>query len=238
MTLEIWLLVSVAVVFGAVIQGSIGFGMNLMVAPLLGIFQPELLPAGAILLGATTSVIVLARNVRHVQMSSLRWALLGRVPGSFIGVGLVIIASQSQLGIICGISVLLAVAVLALGRRLVSTPQTLTTAGVISGIMGTATAIGGPPMALVLMEDEPVNLRANMSGFLVFGTLLSTLLLSLTGKLALEQARQIATLVPALILGAGLTGLVAPHLNPQRSRNAVLVLSALSATALLAKSII
>ncbi|MFV1991653.1 MAG: TSUP family transporter [Acidimicrobiales bacterium] len=229
---------SFAVVFGAIIQGSLGFGMNLMVAPLLGLLYPELLPSGAILLALATAALVLARNLRHLQPTALGWAVLGRIPGSVVGAFLVLVASQAQLGILSGLSVLVAVAILSLGRRLTPTRRTLTTAGAISGVMGTATAIGGPPMALVLMEQNPVNLRATMSGFLVFGTLLSTLLLSLVGKLTLNQAQQIATLIPALVLGTALSGVVAPRLDPAWTRKAVLGVSTLSALALLAKSTI
>ena len=46
-------------------------------------------------------------------------------------------------------------------------------AGAASGVMGTATAIGGPPMALVWQRNSGARLRGTMSGFFLVGSAMS-----------------------------------------------------------------
>ncbi len=46
-------------------------------------------------------------------------------------------------------------------------------AGAASGVLGTATAIGGPPMALVWQRNTGARLRGTMSGFFLVGSVMS-----------------------------------------------------------------
>ena len=46
-------------------------------------------------------------------------------------------------------------------------------AGATSGLLGTATSIGGPPMALVWQRNSGARLRGTMSGFFLIGSVMS-----------------------------------------------------------------
>ena len=54
-------------------------------------------------------------------------------------------------------------------------------AGATSGVLGTATSIGGPPMALVWQNSSGPKLRGTMSGFFLVGSVLSIAVLAITG---------------------------------------------------------
>ena len=54
-------------------------------------------------------------------------------------------------------------------------------AGATSGVLGTATAIGGPPMALVWQRKSGARLRGTMSGFFLVGSVMSIAALAATG---------------------------------------------------------
>jgi uncharacterized protein len=58
----------VATLVGATIQGSIGFGMNLVTVPVLALVLPESLPVAVIVLGIPVSITML----RH------EWSALDR----------------------------------------------------------------------------------------------------------------------------------------------------------------
>lgn len=237
MPIEVWIWISIAVVLGALVQGSVGFGMNTIVAPLIGILRPDLLPGGIILLGVTMSITVLVHSHEHLELKPLRWAILGRLPGTVTGVAIVVIATQNQLGIACGLTVLFAVGVSASGRQFTPTPRNLMLGGYVSGVMGASTGIGGPPIALVLMSEGPQTMKATLSAFLTIGTTLAAVLLAATGQLSLDHVSQIATLAPALILGTLVSRRIGQHLSPQRARAIVLGISSVGALTLLAKSI-
>ncbi len=61
--------------------------------------------------------------------------------------------------------------------------RNLVLAGATSGLLGTATSIGGPPMALVWQNSTGARLRGTMSGFFLVGSVLSLVLLALTGSI-------------------------------------------------------
>ena len=55
-------------------------------------------------------------------------------------------------------------------------------AGATSGLLGTATSIGGPPMALVWQRNSGARLRGTMSGFFLIGSVMSLVVLAFTGR--------------------------------------------------------
>ena len=60
-------------------------------------------------------------------------------------------------------------------------------AGATSGVLGTATSIGGPPMALVWQRSTGARLRGTMSGFFLIGSVMSIGVLALTGAVDAEH---------------------------------------------------
>ena len=73
MTLLQWVLASAAVGAGACIQGSIGFGLNLVAAPVLLMVDTTLVPGPAIFLGLVLFIVNPENMIRFIQ------APLGRV---------------------------------------------------------------------------------------------------------------------------------------------------------------
>jgi hypothetical protein len=51
----------------------------------------------------------------------------------------------------------------------------------IAGVMGTATSIGGPPMALVWQGHQGSRLRGTMSAFFMIGSAVSLVSLGVAG---------------------------------------------------------
>ena len=52
-------------------------------------------------------------------------------------------------------------------------PDNLVAAGAVSGVMGTATSIGGAPMALIWQGHQGRRLRGTMSAFFMVGSAIS-----------------------------------------------------------------
>ena len=74
-------------------------------------------------------------------------------------------------------------------------------AGATSGLLGTATAIGGPPMALVWQRNSGARLRGTMSGFFLIGSVMSMVALAFTGAVDGHTLRTFALLIPAAVAG-------------------------------------
>lgn len=161
-------LASLIVFLGALTQSLIGFGLAVVASPLLYIVDPQLVPGPVIAMGFTISLLTLFRERGHLEFNGLQYALIGRVPGGFIGASLLLFAPQPILGL--SIAAIVAVAVI-LSLYKFSLPvnkKTLFGAGVVSGIFGNIAAIGGPPMAILLSGKDASQFRAALSAFFIF----------------------------------------------------------------------
>jgi uncharacterized protein len=81
------LLTFVAVLVGAVVQGSVGFGLALVVVPVLALIRPEVLPAVVLLLTMPMATLMVVREWRSADVAGLLPILGGRVLGTLGGVG-------------------------------------------------------------------------------------------------------------------------------------------------------
>lgn len=228
-----FLLATIAVLLGAIIQGTIGFGLGLFAAPLLILIDPRLVP-GPILVSSVVLTILLARREWHsVQGNDLGWAVGGRVVGTLIAMGALSVLSDGRLKLLFGILVLGAVALTASGLRIRPAPRTLSLVGIISGFMGTLTSIGGPPMALLYQHESGPRIRATLSAFFIVGVGLSLAGLAGVGRFGLVELKLGGYLVPGVVIGYGISRFTAGIIDKGFIRPGVLVVSALSALAVI-----
>jgi hypothetical protein len=235
---ETFAVLAVAVAAGALVQGAVGLGLGLVAAPVVTLVEPALMPGVMLWLASGYPVLTLATEWRHTDWRGLSWAVAGRVPGTALGVAVVAVVSTRVLGMLVGAMVLVAVLLTWLVVRLPERPAVLAGAGVVSGVTGTATSIGGPPLALVYQHVTGARLRATMAGYFVAGGVLSLGGLALGGQLDSGQAVTALALAPFLVAGFALAGPVRRHVDAGRTRAAVLVVCAVSAVALLVRGVV
>ncbi len=228
----------VLVIFlGAVIQGSTGFGLGLIAAPIIAMIDPELLPAALILIGVPLPLLMAIRERVQVRWEGLGWALLGRTVGTGAGLAAVVWFSARALATTVAIAVLLAVTVSVIRWRPTVTTRSLLVAGFLSGAAGTATSIGSPPMALLFQRAPGAQLRSTLGWFFFFGTALSLLGLLLSGQIARMHLEFAAWAILPMVAGFMVSGRLRKFVDNGRTRGAVLAMATLSALALLVRSI-
>jgi uncharacterized protein len=231
------LLATLVMVAGAMIQGSIGFGVALLGAPLLFLINPMLVPAPVIIAGMTLPVMILARDHHAVVFRDLAWALPRKLAGTVAAAVLIGIISADALGLLFGVLVLVAVLLCALGWAPRPGPGMLLSAGGLSGFMATSTSIGGPPLALVYRHQTGARLRGTLSAIFIPGGVLSLTALALVGRFGLAELLAGLALLPGVILGFWLSNHSARYLDRSWLPQAVLAISALAAIAAILRSI-
>ena len=77
----------VAFLVGAVVQGEVGYGLALVVVPVLALVQPEALPAVVLFLAMPTAGFMVAREWRFADARGLVWILSGRLAGALGALG-------------------------------------------------------------------------------------------------------------------------------------------------------
>jgi len=229
LTLGALVAVAVATVIGATIQGSIGFGMNLVVVPVLALVLPESLPATAVLLGVPMSLAMLLHEHQAIDREGVGWILLGRVPGTALGTWVVVAVTVDTLKVLIGASVLLAVAASVFAPPVRLSRRNGVLAGAASGTTGTAAGIGGPPLALLYQHQSGPTIRSTLAASFFFGTLLSITTLAIAGQVLLVDVALVVALLPAVVLGSLLGRRMHDVLDRAWLRPAVLGFAAISA---------
>ena len=234
----ILLISGIAVVLGALVQSGIGLGLGVVAAPVVTLLDPALMPGSMLLAGAILPVLILAREVRHTDWPGVSWALAGRVAGTAVGIWLVTAVPVQALGILVGGAVLAVIAVGSLGRELPRNRWTLVGAGVVSGTTGTATSIGGPPVALLYQREHGARVRATLSLFLCVGNSLAIAALAVAGRMTARDVEAGLIFLACAAVGLAAATRFRRFLDGGRIRPAVLVTASVSAIILIAHSLI
>jgi uncharacterized protein len=228
----------IAVALGALVQGGVGLGLGVVAAPVVTLLDPALMPGSMLVAGAILPVLILAQEARHTDWPGVSWALCGRLAGTAVGVWLVTTVPVQALGILVGVAVLAVIAATSLGSDLPRNRWTLIAAGVVSGTTGTATSIGGPPVALLYQREQGARVRASLSLFLCVGNSLAIAALALAGHMPGRDVEAGLIFLACAAVGLAAAAGFRRFLDAGRIRAAVLVTAAASAIILIAHSLL
>jgi uncharacterized membrane protein YfcA len=223
------------VVLGSMVQGSIGFGVNVVAGPILVLIDPELVPGPALVIAFALTVLVALRERGSTDLGGFKWVFVGRVPGTIAGAFAVAAIPQQGVAMALASVVLVAVLLSVAGWRVRRTPSTLAGAGALSGFMGTISSVGGPPVALLYQDERGSEVRGTLSSIFAVGALFSIVVLALAGEFGWHELRISLVLLPAVVVGFAVSRWTSAILDRGFVRPAILVLCAASAIAALVR---
>lgn len=225
------------VVFGAAVaQGVGGIGFAMFAAPVAAMFFPQLAPGPLLTLGGLISLLTALRERAFIDWSAVSYALAGRVVGTLIAIYAMASFAPQALGVLFACLILAAVALSVAGLRFTATPGRVSGAGVASGLMGTMTSVGAPPIAIVLQHAAPPRLRATLGVVLFLGSIFSLAMLALAKRYTGYHAGLALSLAPFLLAGFAVSNRLRALLPPQAVRGVLLAVCALGAAGVLAKA--
>lgn len=223
------LIIAMLLIFtGAFIQSATGFGLAVVASPLLLQLSPEYIPGPIIIVSLFIALINAYKYRATISIGGLKNAVIGRIPGTFVGAALLYYIDVAQLTLLLGAVVLLSVLISLLPVKLQPTPYRLVFAGFLSGFLGTSSGIGGPPMALLLQHQQAQFIRANLSAFFVVGCVMSLLIQIPTGYMSLRHVYLALPLLPAAYLGYRVASRVVNRLPQEAIRLGSLLLCLLA----------
>jgi uncharacterized membrane protein YfcA len=235
--LETTLLAIAIVTVAAALQASIGFGLALVAAPLLALLDRTYVPGPLMVQGLALGLIMSWRERGAIDRVGLRAAAVGRVLGVIPAGYALSVATQATFDVLFSTLVLAAVGLSLLHPVVRPTPRAVLGAGVLSGFMGTITAIGGPPMALVYQSAGGPILRATLAAIFVIGSIVSLAALALIGRFGVTELRYAAPLLIGVVLGTLVSHPLLGLFDRGATRPLVLGLSAVSALVVLARAV-
>lgn len=229
---------ALAVVAGSFVQATVGLGVGLVFAPLVVATEPHLMPALPLWLGVLTPAMSLVWERRDIDWNTVALLLPSRFVGTILGVWVVLQVDADQLAVVVATMVLLAVAISVRTVRIPDNPYTLVGVGAVAGVAGTATSIAGPPVALVMQNRPPKELRTTLAVFFCLGAAASLVGLAFGGRVPAESVGLAALLAPCVLLGVWLGSLVRPRIPRERFRHGVLAVCAASGVVLLVRAVL
>jgi uncharacterized membrane protein YfcA len=222
-----------AVLVGSIVQGAIGFGLNLLAAPFVALVVPEALPTSLVLVAFPLTISMAIREHHGIDRSAIPWLLVGAVPGTLVGLVIVSEVTGSELAAVIGIITLIGVALSVFSPPVPMNPGTSGVAGFLSNVFGTAASIGGPPIGLLFQHHRAPVARPTIAAFFAASGLLSLVGYVAAGTIHTDQFLFALALLPAMLLGLWLSKHLHPFVDGGWLRPAVLVLSAIAGVAAL-----
>lgn len=236
--LGVLVLLGLTLFVGAAVQRLVGLGLGLVAAPVAMLLEPGLMPDLLLWLAVALPAATLVGEHDDIDWRGLVWALGARVPGTAAGVALVAYFSTDALGVVVSLVVLASVLLTARAVVIPVNRGSLVSAGLISGMIGTASSIGGPPLAILLQHRPARQIRTTLAVYFLVGAGLSLAGLGLGGALHPDGFVVALVLSPCLVAGLVLARLTRDVLPPDRVRSAILVVCAVSALVLLLRSVL
>jgi uncharacterized membrane protein YfcA len=198
---EVLVVAILVMAVASAVQAAVGFGANMLAAPVFALLDPDLVPGPIFVAAATLTVAMALREPDGVDREVVTWATAGRIPGAIIGAVVLAAVSDRSLQLMVGVAILAAVFLSSGVVRIREGRRTFFVAGVVSGFGATTAAIGGPPVALALQHRDGKALRATMGTFFAIGTLITLPAIAAAGRLGWSEIAIGAALTPGARFG-------------------------------------
>lgn len=183
---------AVVIFLAAIMQATLGIGFGLMAAPLAALIDPTLVPAPIMIAGALTAAWTAWTERADIAWDEVAKGLGGQIAGVAVAIFVLArIVDHQTFMLVFGLLTGLAVVLSASGWRMQFNNRNLLAMAILSGFMGTVTAVGAPPLAVLYAGRPAQRSRATLSAFFAFGTLLSLVALfgsGLAGRVEIVHA--------------------------------------------------
>lgn len=175
--------------------------MAVIAAPIIVLLNPLWVPVVLTIMALALSILNTWNQRSALELRELIVPFITRIPGTMLGAWLLLQLNVFWLQISVALCVFLAVVISYFGKQFDYTPARLGWAAFVSGIMGTTTSIGGPPMALVMQHGNATTVRANLSLYFGYSCTLSLIGYSLTGLLNESLLMASLSFLPVCLIG-------------------------------------
>lgn len=238
MSISLLIAACLTIMFSAAVQTAIGFGLALIAVPILLLIDPAMVPAPVVIIAFVQVSMSAWLHRADIQWSMLKMAIFGRIPGTLVAMALMLYFGQGGLKMFVAVGVLIAVVVSLFKFKVEPSKKNHLIAGFFSGITGTTSAIGGPPMALLYQHQKGDFVRANLSVFFAFGCVLSLIGMGAVGYVTVTSWLYAGLFLPSTFIGVWLGLKVKKFIKPAFMRPAILTLCSGSALAVLVNVLI
>lgn len=226
------------VLLASVVQATLGMGYGLTAAPLLALVDPVFVPVPTILIGMISSTAGAWSERQNIHWAEVSDAVLGRLAGAICAaLVLAIIVDTGVFMIIFGVAVGVAVLLSVFSLTITKSRSSLAAMGAVSGLMGTITGVGAPPLALLYQGSYAGEARPTLAAIFSIGCLVSALALASIGWLGITELVMLLLMLVPMTLGTWI-GRRSRALVDSRYRLALLTVAGAAAIILILRGLL
>ncbi|MEZ5811752.1 MAG: TSUP family transporter [Rhizobiaceae bacterium] len=230
-------LVFVIVMFGALVQAGLGMGFGQVVAPLLALIDPHLVPGPVLMIGLVTATLGALREREGIVWGEVGTGVAGRLAGVIAAVAvLAVLPDRKTFMLVFGLLIAASVVMSLAGWKLAFSRRNLLAMSAVSGLTGTVTSIGAPPLAIVYAGREPRAARPTLSAYFALGIVLSLAGLFASGWAGPGDVATALLLVPPMLAGILVARLVQDRFD-RRYRPLLLILAGAASVLLIMRGL-
>ena len=198
------------IVFGAsFLQGVIGFGFALIVVPLgLSLLGKTTIVTSVLIIGITLNLLLILKNKERIDKKMMGFLIIASFIGMIIGVELFKIVPSNILQLFAGLLVIVYSIYSAFFKITLPKSNKLTfIAGLLSGILNSSTGLSGPPIVMLLANQQTNKMvfKKSLSVFFLFMNI-TTLILYLFNNYLTSQGLTVGLIAVPIVLLAGYLG--------------------------------
>ena len=231
------LVAALVVVVGAIIQGSVGFGVALVAAPVLVLLDPRLVPGPLLLAGFPFMLLLAWRERQGIDYGSIAVPVLGQLAGILLALLVLSVTDPRMLSLLIGLMVLFGAGLSISGLELPVNRTSFLVGGTLAGFMGTTSSMPGPALALIHQHVSAARMRSTLAPFFCVGTAAGLIGLLATGQMGEAELLMGLWLIPPGLAGFWLSSWTAPRVSESVVRPAVLIFSCSAALFLIYRSV-
>lgn len=220
------LLIFLIITAAAALQGAVGYGLNIIAAPLLMLLNPDLVPGPIIVAALLLTILMMLRNRAGVDLRSVRWMIFGALPGAILASLMLPYISVRVISFALAGLVLAGVVISLTGFHFPARRWIMLAAGFVSGYGSTLASIGGPPVALINQDLPGPRLRATLATYFTILSFVSILTLIPAGRFGVHELLLSLVMLPGVVLGFLLSKPLSVRLDLGYTRIAILAVSA------------
>jgi hypothetical protein len=198
----------VVIFLATLIRSTVGFGEALVAVPLLSLRLPVAI-AAPVAVGVSVLVagLIVAQDWRQIEVRSASWLAASSLLGIPIGLLVLTLVGDHVVKLILGI-IIVGFAVYSLTAKRTTHLEhdhlsLLLGAGFISGVLGGAYGMNGPPLAVygALRRWSPQRFRATLQGYFFAASLAGLVGYAAVGLLRESTAHYMLISLPSVVLG-------------------------------------
>lgn len=223
------------VVIGAMVQASIGIGLNLFSVGLLVMIHPIFAPGPVLVHSFLLSLVASVGLRKDIEGRPLALTVFGVAVGTVLAAVALARIGREGLPQILGALTFVAALLTLLGLKLPVNSASVFGAGTAAGVMGTIAGAHGAPVALLYQGEPPARVRAALLPLFTLANPVSLLGLAWAGLFGWPEFWASVLLLPGLVAGFLAAPLLARLMTAASIRIALIAISGLSGLMLMLK---